>query len=436
MMHDGKEIDIAKPVASKPCADFRSFLASDKNSSPSLSFSEKTVAIKPKTMRIKSSPHNIADKVVSSTIFQNDVPESAAPLMSEKAASETLGVGSKSSVLCRPTAKVVSSATASLLANLGNAGVIYQQTTTNNQLAVQVHNQLKPNYDYQPAIFHQQNSTSEFHANQLSQIDMRNQQPALTGNQTSYDGYSWRKYGQKQVKGSEYPRSYYKCTNPGCPVKKKVERSFDGQIAEIVYNGEHNHPKPQPPKRPSYSQGQAFVSDELGRDTGNMWTNSLLEVNRSAGSTHKKNEISRSEISLYTEQVQYPDDLLITNIMDNNANDTNRTTSGESDKIECKRRKNDDQLTGTNSIGEDSAEPHLMLNASTESDISGDGYHWRKYGQKVVKGNTYPRSYYRCTIPKCNVRKYVERASDDSKCFVTTYEGKHNHEMPARQDER
>lgn len=62
----------------------------------------------------------------------------------------------------------------------------------------------------------------------------------------SYDGHSWRKYGQKQVKGSEYPRSYYKCTLPNCPVKKKVEKTLDGRIAEIVYSGEHNHPKPQP----------------------------------------------------------------------------------------------------------------------------------------------------------------------------------------------
>nr|DAA05122.1 TPA_inf: WRKY transcription factor 57 [Oryza sativa Indica Group] len=72
-------------------------------------------------------------------------------------------------------------------------------------------------------------------------------------NSLSYDGYSWRKYGQKQVKGSEFPRSYYKCTHPTCPVKRKVEMTPDGRIAEIVYNGEHNHPKPHPPRKPTLS---------------------------------------------------------------------------------------------------------------------------------------------------------------------------------------
>ncbi|KAJ6293536.1 hypothetical protein OIU78_025488 [Salix suchowensis] len=66
------------------------------------------------------------------------------------------------------------------------------------------------------------------------------------GGTPSEDGYNWRKYGQKQVKGSEYPRSYYKCTHPNCPVKKKVERSHEGHITEIIYKGVHNHLKPPP----------------------------------------------------------------------------------------------------------------------------------------------------------------------------------------------
>ena len=74
------------------------------------------------------------------------------------------------------------------------------------------------------------------------------------------DGYNWRKYGQKQMKGSENPRSYYKCTFPGCPTKKKVERSLDGQITEIVYRGTHNHAKPQNTRRNSSAAAQLLQS--------------------------------------------------------------------------------------------------------------------------------------------------------------------------------
>lgn len=40
------------------------------------------------------------------------------------------------------------------------------------------------------------------------------------------------------------------------------------------------------------------------------------------------------------------------------------------------------------------------------------------------------RSYYKCTNPGCSVRKHVERAAHDLKSVITTYEGKHNHEVP------
>lgn len=41
------------------------------------------------------------------------------------------------------------------------------------------------------------------------------------------------------------------------------------------------------------------------------------------------------------------------------------------------------------------------------------------------------RSYYKCTSAGCSVRKHVERASHNLKYVITTYEGKHNHEVPA-----
>ncbi|KAG5103631.1 hypothetical protein JHK84_048600 [Glycine max] len=57
------------------------------------------------------------------------------------------------------------------------------------------------------------------------------------------DEYSWRKYGQKPIKGSPHPRGYYKCTSVrGCPARKHVERAVDdSNMLVVTYEGEHNH---------------------------------------------------------------------------------------------------------------------------------------------------------------------------------------------------
>ncbi|KAF0922274.1 hypothetical protein E2562_031165 [Oryza meyeriana var. granulata] len=57
------------------------------------------------------------------------------------------------------------------------------------------------------------------------------------------DDYSWRKYGQKPIKGSPYPRGYYKCsTLRGCPARKHVERDpGDPSMLIVTYEGEHRH---------------------------------------------------------------------------------------------------------------------------------------------------------------------------------------------------
>ncbi|GMH16649.1 hypothetical protein Nepgr_018490 [Nepenthes gracilis] len=60
---------------------------------------------------------------------------------------------------------------------------------------------------------------------------------------TPPDDYSWRKYGQKPIKGSPHPRGYYKCSSVrGCPARKHVERAVDDSTMLVVtYEGDHNH---------------------------------------------------------------------------------------------------------------------------------------------------------------------------------------------------
>ncbi|KAA8530958.1 hypothetical protein F0562_005675 [Nyssa sinensis] len=56
------------------------------------------------------------------------------------------------------------------------------------------------------------------------------------------DGYKWRKYGQKVVKNTEHPRSYYRCTQDNCRVKKRVERlAEDPRMVITTYEGRHIH---------------------------------------------------------------------------------------------------------------------------------------------------------------------------------------------------
>ncbi|KAG6407227.1 hypothetical protein SASPL_130213 [Salvia splendens] len=76
-------------------------------------------------------------------------------------------------------------------------------------------------------------------------------------------------------------------------------------------------------------------------------------------------------------------------------------------------------------------QPRFAFMTKSEVDHLEDGYRWRKYGQKAVKNSPYPRSYYRCTTQKCPVKKRVERSYEDPSTVITTYEGQHNHHVPA-----
>nr|XP_043627747.1 probable WRKY transcription factor 20 isoform X2 [Erigeron canadensis] len=234
--------------------------------------------------------------------------------------------------------------------------------------------------------------------------------PAIQVDRSSDDGYNWRKYGQKVVKGSEHPRSYYKCTHPNCEVKKIFERSYTGQITEIVYKGSHDHPKPQPSRRFSAGALMSSIQEENPEKVqyatyqAGLSANNGQNANLEAGGTPLQSPRQVNQDSM--DEVDDDDDPY------------------------SKKRRTDFGTLDVTPVVKPIREPRVVVQTTSEVDILDDGYRWRKYGQKVVRGNPNPRSYYKCTSAGCTVRKHVERASHDPKAVITAYEGKHNHDVP------
>eukprot|EP00850_Spirogloea_muscicola_P024249 SM000522S17637 [mRNA] locus=s522:1192:4257:- [translate_table: standard] len=319
------------------------------------------------------------------------------------------------------------------------------------------------------------------------------------------DGYNWRKYGQKQVKGSEFPRSYYKCTHAGCSVKKKVERSLDGHVTERVYKGVHNHARPAQTRKAAASaqaslarefaprglsavtlnlsaakvEGGSGICGALSDETsaanivslvtmppwggfqpvarGGAGAADVQDVSPGFATAGFRDRVVRAaaacDVTSQVAAVPLHDEvttsagtvpMLATAIHQRRNSDlstsplpsdedeeaatpSNLTHDSKDERVRKRKRPKKDAASAS---VKPTREDRVVFQATSEVELLDDGFRWRKYGQKVVKGNPHPRSYYKCTSPDCPVRKHVERSPTDIKEVVTTYEGKHNHDVP------
>ena len=395
------------------------------------------------------------------------------------------------------------------------------------------------------------------------------------------DGYNWRKYGEKQVKGSKFPRSYYKCSHQGCPMKKIVERDpISGIISQsVVKGGNHTHPRPNAARTDvsnillTQNGVDNSIRDDEAAGTRSKWRKSIdseehgtdshkldgTKLDRAESSDiigdiqhspqietqehierkedmkeaavmalqllgtgfspdvgalgpgmastpasliplpptlrasplnvkqkQAKNHFNSRGHSLYTvysspmKESEIPKDMLDHGEV--NSEDEWETCEAdfgvEDDEtvsaaiaaataFVCKEFKQDVQdaalrkpdakkgrgsyalqrddepspkkkskklskksSDGDKTDAQKNDEHKTVIQTETDSDQLEDGYRWRKYGQKVVKGNPHPRSYYKCTHQGCKVRKQVERSGDNVRVLITTYEGSHTHDPP------
>ncbi|KAL8145570.1 hypothetical protein AgCh_003648 [Apium graveolens] len=201
----------------------------------------------------------------------------------------------------------------------------------------------------------------------------------------SDDGFNWRKYGQKLVRGNQFVRSYYKCTFPTCPAKKQVERSHEGNITDINCRGNHEHPKPQQsPRKPVSVQARTPENSSL---VG-------IEVPRSEDETTNIHKEKPHQIVL----VETPKPLHVQaslDVMEFSASKSNKAkdrVDHDGDR-DSKRRKRESSISGDNlaSANRENGESRIVIQTTSLVDIVNDGYRWRKYGQKLVKGNSNPR---------------------------------------------
>ncbi|KAL6983424.1 WRKY Transcription Factor [Sarracenia purpurea var. burkii] len=216
----------------------------------------------------------------------------------------------------------------------------------------------------------------------LSHSDHRSQPSSYTVDKPAVDGYNWRKYGQKHVKGSEYPRSYYKCTHPNCPVKKKVERSLDGQVTEIIYKGQHNHQLPQTSKR----------AKDIGNPTGNL-NNQEHSASAMKGQTGNSNKLKEHTLLIKDQESSQAALEHLSGSSDNEevGDAETRVDKMYEDEPEAKRRNTEVRLSEPASSHRTVTEPRIIVQTTSEVDLLDDGFRWRKYGQKIVKGNPHPR---------------------------------------------
>eukprot|EP01105_Mastigella_eilhardi_P019886 TRINITY_DN469_c0_g1_i1.p1 TRINITY_DN469_c0_g1~~TRINITY_DN469_c0_g1_i1.p1 ORF type:complete len:485 (-),score=82.50 TRINITY_DN469_c0_g1_i1:80-1534(-) len=206
------------------------------------------------------------------------------------------------------------------------------------------------------------------------------------------DGFEWHKCGQKVQPLLDICCGSYECAHPSCTATKQcATRLTDGSVLFVDYKGEHDHTS----------------ADEATSQQIAITLTTTVEVTASPALLTPATPVTTSPVTTPT------------------LSPTTTPVMPAPSTPVCSEGAPAHPPSAENC--DSSATQTPLPRAYNNLVALDDGYSWRKYGQKFVSGNKYPRNYYRCTTKNCGVKKQVERIGDR---LVTTYDGTHNHEPP------
>ncbi|PIN25328.1 hypothetical protein CDL12_01925 [Handroanthus impetiginosus] len=207
----------------------------------------------------------------------------------------------------------------------------------------------------------------------------------------------------------------------------KDYHSLKMQFNDIV---QEDHPKKISTDSDPSDDESEFVSLRLGRFSGDLKLGKKKRTSYNENKSAKKGELDGLELGLDCKSCVSNSTQVSKNLKPEKSFDESRE---EGNFIEEFHKRAKASTSGCDDILLHSPlkKPRVSVRTVCNTQTMNDGCQWRKYGQKIAKGNPCPRAYYRCTVSSsCPVRKQVQRCMNDMTILTTTYEGTHNHPLP------